>query len=278
VTKPDYTALAFPGAPEGRPYVIVNMVMSADGKVVIEGTEQGIGSKADQRLMRELRVHADVILNGAATLRASGASPRLGGDEALEQLRLARGKPRFPTSSVLSGSGDLPLDRIFFTADDFHAVVYLAGSAPADRVEAIRATGRPVVMVPTANPLQSVLGHMRKELGASLLLVEGGPTLNRQLFDLGAVDEFFLTLGPVVVGGAHGLSAVGGDGPYPRDGVRRLDLVHAIPNEETGEVYLRYRVVSPGMTDHISGQARSVAATSTAATSPASVGRNAARA
>ena len=56
--KPDYTALDFPDPPADRPYIYVNMVMSTDGKVVIEGTEQGLGSPIDQRLMRELRVSA----------------------------------------------------------------------------------------------------------------------------------------------------------------------------------------------------------------------------
>ena len=69
----------------------------------IEGTEKGIGSKTDQRLMRELRVHADVVINGAGTLRASGTSSRLG-DPALEQLRVDRGKPPAPIAAVLSAS------------------------------------------------------------------------------------------------------------------------------------------------------------------------------
>ena len=76
--KPDYTALSFPPPPADRPTVILNMVSSADGRAVIEGTERGLGSPTDQRLMRELRVHADVVLNGAGTLRASGTSSRTG--------------------------------------------------------------------------------------------------------------------------------------------------------------------------------------------------------
>jgi riboflavin biosynthesis pyrimidine reductase len=123
--KPDYTALDLPPPPAYRPYVLINMVMSADGKVVIGGTEQGLGSKTDQRLMREIRVNADMIVNGASTLRASGASPRLG-DASLEEIRLARGVTRYPIGAVISRSGELPLDRIFFTATDFDAVVYLS--------------------------------------------------------------------------------------------------------------------------------------------------------
>jgi 2,5-diamino-6-(ribosylamino)-4(3H)-pyrimidinone 5'-phosphate reductase len=238
--KPDYTSLDLPEPPPDRPYVLVNMVSSLDGKVVIEGNEQGLGSSIDKRLMRELRVNADIVMNGAGTLRASGTSSRLD-DPALEELRMSRGKPRAPLSAVISRSGDLPLHRAFFTADDFGAVLYLSGTAPPERRRAIEATGRPVIEVPTGNEVPATLRHMRHELGANVLLVEGGPALNRQLFDIGAVDEFFLTIGAVIVGGKDKLTAVEGEASYTRDTLRRLQLVAAVPNQDTNEVYLHYR-------------------------------------
>ncbi len=240
--KLDYTSLELPPPPADRPYVLVNMVMSADGKVVIEGNEKGIGSPTDQRLMREIRVNADMILNGASTLRISGTSPRLG-DTGLEELRMSRGKPRLPTSAVVSRSGNLPLDRVFFTARDFDAVVYLSSAAPKRARHAITATGRPLYEVPEGNEIPAMLRHMRHELGAEVLLVEGGPETNGQLFRLDAVDEFFLTLGPVVVGGRGTLTAVSGEAPATLGSVTRLELVSAVPNPETGELYLRYLVL-----------------------------------
>jgi len=241
MAKPDYTSLELPPAPPDRPYVLVNMVMSADGKVVVEGTEQGIGSKVDQRLMRELRVNADVVLNGASTLRASGTSSRLG-DPVLEQLRISRGKPRFPIAATISASGDLPLDRVFFTARDFDAVVYLSRSVPAQRRKAIEATGRVVVPIPARGGIAAMLEHMRKGLGAEVLLLEGGPTTNAEMFRLGFVDEYFVTVGPVIVGGEQTLTAVEGGAPFPKARLPQLELVWAVPNAATGEVYCRYRV------------------------------------
>ncbi len=240
--KPDYTALEFPPPPSAdRPYVIVNMVASVDGKVTIDGTEQGIGSPVDQRLMRELRVHADVVLDGAGTFRKSGVSPRLN-DPVLDRLRIERGKAtRMPIAATLTNSGDLALDRIFFTSPEFRAVVFAGSGVADDRLAALRATGRPVIMLPDGDHAPAMLRYMRHELDCRLLLVEGGPTINRLIFDADAVDEFFLTVGPVVVGGRHGLSAVAGSEPYSRDAVRHMRLVHAVPNEDTSEVYLRYR-------------------------------------
>jgi 5-amino-6-(5-phosphoribosylamino)uracil reductase len=239
--KPDYTSLELPDPPRDRPYVLINMVSSVDGKVVIEGTEQGIGSKVDQRLMRELRVNADMVINGASTLRASGSSPRLG-DAGLEQIRLDRGLPRFPLGATISRTGDLPLDKIFFTADDFDTVIFLSDKAPPDRRKAIAATGRRVVDLPAGREPETALRWMRNELGVRVLLVEGGPTFNAELFHRNAVDELFLTIGPVIVSGSDTLTAVEGAAPYTRDTVPRLQLLSAVPNDETDEVYLRYRV------------------------------------
>lgn len=244
--KPDYTRLDLPEPPLDRPYVLLNMVMSADGKVVIEGTEAGIGSKTDQRLMRELRVNADVVLNGANTLRASGTSSRLG-DSVLEQIRIDQGKPRSPIAAIWSRSGDLPLDRLFFTARDFDAIVYLSAAATDERHRAILATGRPVHRLAADAPdasdsVPAMLAHMRHELGAKVLLCEGGPTTNAAMFAHGLVDEFFLTLGPVIVGGRDTLTAVEGPAAFPKEFVKHLELVSAVPNRATSEVYLRYRV------------------------------------
>jgi riboflavin-specific deaminase-like protein len=245
IGKPDYTSLDLPEAPSDRPYVLINMVMSVDGKVVIEGTEKGIGSTTDQRLMRELRVNADVVMNGAGTLRASGTSSRLG-DEELEKLRLSRDKPRFPIAAVLSRSGDLPYDRLFFTARDFDAVVYLTSSTPPQRVAQARASGRPVHVLNSADHINEMLRHMRAELNASVVLLEGGPTLNAEFFARHCVDELFVTVGPVIVGGEDTLTAVEGPRGFSLEEVRRLDLVSSWTNPETSEIYTRYRLRQPG--------------------------------
>jgi riboflavin biosynthesis pyrimidine reductase len=242
---PAYRLIELPAAPPDRPYVLVNMVMSADGRTVIEDTERGLGSATDQRLMRELRSLVDVVLNGANTLRASGSSSRLN-DPSLEGRREARGRPPVPTAAVITESADLPLDRAFFTARDFPAVVYVGATAPDTRVAAIAATGRPVHRLPAEAPLRWLLAHARRELDAQALLVEGGSALNGALFDAGLVDEYFLTLAPRVVGGRDTLPAVRSDRAPSIDAVTQLALISATPNAASGELYLRYRVRRAG--------------------------------
>lgn len=239
-TRPDYVWLEFTDPPADRPFVYVNMVMAADGKVVIEGNEQGLGSPVDQRLMRELRVNADVVLNGAETLRKSGSSSRLN-DPELTAVRVARGLTPNPIAAVLTGSGDVPLDRMFFTSEEFRAVVYLGSDADPAKAEALRGTGREVVEVPASDPAPAMLRHMREELGASHVLVEGGPTLNGMLLDAGMVDEYFVTIGPRIVSGDETLTPFRSHRPSTAAQVTQLSLVSAVPNPRTSEVYLRYR-------------------------------------
>lgn len=74
----------------------------------MEGAERDLASPIDQRLNRELRVHADVALNNAGTLRASSTSSRLDADD-LEASVSRAGSREQPVSAVISRSGDLPL-------------------------------------------------------------------------------------------------------------------------------------------------------------------------
>ena len=236
----DYTTLDFPAPPDDRPYVAINMVMSADGHTVVEGSERGIGSATDQRLMRELRVHFDVVLNGAATFRASGTSARLNNPK-LEQWRIERGMTASPIAAVLTRSGNLPPERRFFTDHGFEAIIYLSSAAPGGTRERLAALGRPVVEVPEGDEVQAALQHMHTELGARRVLAEGGAVLNGALIRQNLADEYLLTLAPRIAGGATAHPAVQWPGEPTRSEIRELSLLHMIP-AETGEVFLRYRI------------------------------------
>ena len=56
----------------GRPYVIDNMVCTADGRAAIQGHAGPIGDELDRALFLRLRTQTDCILVGAGTLRVSG--------------------------------------------------------------------------------------------------------------------------------------------------------------------------------------------------------------
>src|ERR1700730_4395462 len=93
-------------ARDGRPYLALNMVATADGRAAVNGSAVGIGSAADKHLMRELRAEADVVLHGAGTVRADPLSARVP-PELVEQ-RLQRGLSAQPLGAIVTRSGNLP--------------------------------------------------------------------------------------------------------------------------------------------------------------------------
>ncbi len=235
-----YLGIDFPAAPPGRPFVYINMVASVDGKITVEGSERGLGSEADKRLFHELRAHADAVLDGANTARISGSSPVVH-DADLKQWRLDHGKRPQALGVLITASADLPLDRPFFTSDEFDAVVFVAETAPPERVTALRATRRPVHIVPAGRQaVAEMVRILHADYGVRRLLCEGGATLNAEFIRLGLADELFLTIAPKIVGGRDALTAVAGD-PYGRDDMPLLDLVSWRHHAPTGEVFTRWR-------------------------------------
>ena len=66
---------AYPGG--DTPFVRANMVASVDGAAVLEGRVGALTGPVDQDLLILLRSLSDVLLVGAATVRAEGYGPCL---------------------------------------------------------------------------------------------------------------------------------------------------------------------------------------------------------
>ncbi|TAK32094.1 MAG: RibD family protein [Chloroflexota bacterium] len=232
-----YLDLAFPYGPDERPYVVINMIATADGKATVAGRSSTIGSPLDRLMMRRIRAAADGILTGAGTLRAENIDPTLPPN--LQQRRIAQGRSPNPIAAILSGSGELPLERRFFSLAGFQRVVFVSAAAPSARIEALKAHAQVFLLDPGRPALRQVMRTFRTELGVGSLLVEGGPRLNAELIHLGYVDELFLTIAPKIVGGS-GKTITEGT-PLRDDQIRRLELVSVAT--QGSELFLRYRFV-----------------------------------
>jgi riboflavin biosynthesis pyrimidine reductase len=213
-----YERLSFAEPPGDRPTIIVNMVCTLDGRTANAGSGRALGSRTDRRVMDRIRAASNAVLIGAGTLRADS-------------------RIRFPDGllhAVVSASGDLPYDAPFFTRDPELAILFMPHRhhPPAgvrDRVTAVNVAGKNL-------PL-SAARWLRKHRDVHVLLVEGGPTVNGQLFEGGSVDELFLTVAPLVCGGAGpSILTAPAFGPGHLPGLELLALY-----EEEGELFLRYR-------------------------------------
>ncbi|MEL7156403.1 MAG: dihydrofolate reductase family protein, partial [Actinomycetota bacterium] len=56
-------------APDGRPWVLTNMIASADGATAVDGLSGQLGGPADFAVFTALRATADAIVVGASTVR-----------------------------------------------------------------------------------------------------------------------------------------------------------------------------------------------------------------
>jgi riboflavin biosynthesis pyrimidine reductase len=223
-------------APAERPYLVLNMIVSADGAATLEGRTRSLGDDVDREVFHGLRTQADCVMVGAGTARIERYG-RLVKDPARRERRRAAGLAADPLACIVSGRLDLPVD-LPLLEDHHSSVVVVTGSEgelhnPAADVTYMRTEGGSA-----ARPgLTPFLRRLRSEHGVRTVLCEGGPRLNSALLDEDLVDELFLTVAPKLAGGTPEITIVAGPTlPRPVE----LEVVNC--HEAAGSLYLRYRV------------------------------------
>jgi riboflavin-specific deaminase-like protein len=231
-----YSDLSFPRGPEDRPYVVINMITTVDGKATnLAGTVATLGSRVDRTAMRRIRVATDGVMNGAETLRRENVNPTVPEDLAL--VRRSRGLSPQPIALTITGSGNLSLERSFFTEPP-ERVVVATNSTPLERVETLSRHAKVIRAGDRRVDLPLMMRLLVEELGIRTLVVEGGPTLNSELISLGLADELFWTISPKILGGPAERTMVE-ESPLTPGERPNLELLSIHRHES--ELYLRYR-------------------------------------
>ena len=194
-------------APHGRPWVLVNMIASLDGAITIEGRSGGLGAPADKAMFSALRAVADVVLAGAGTVRAEGYGPARP-SAATRSDRRARGQDEAPRIAVVTRSLNLDVTSPLFTEGDSRPIVVTCEAAPADRRAALAEVAEVVVAGEATVDLGTALRALREQ-GAAVVTCEGGPSLNGDLLAADLIDEWALTVSPLLAGGGSLRSVVG---------------------------------------------------------------------
>jgi riboflavin biosynthesis pyrimidine reductase len=209
---------------------VCNFVSSADGKATASGRTAPLAGAGDKAAFHLLRTQVDAVLAGTGTLEIEryGAPVR---DERLERIRRNDGLPGQPLAVIISRSGQIPWDIPMFADPRSRIVVYAPEGLGLPDVAAhlIVHEGDP-----PPGELPEVLASLRRDHDVKSLLCEGGPAVFNALLAEDLVDELFLTISPVLVGGDElGITS----------GVRlqtplALTLVWAM--EHDGSLLLRY--------------------------------------
>jgi riboflavin biosynthesis pyrimidine reductase len=236
-----------------RPTVIANFVSTIDGIVALGGGRLSGGGlisgfhEPDRFVMGLLRALADVIVIGAGTLRGSSGhgwtAEHVNSEskEAFAAWRTEMGLAQHPTTMVVTGSGDIPVEHSGLNDPSIPVVIATtprgaerlrcAGLAQHVSIEPIGANG----------PLDAdALVGIAAARGARLILTEGGPHVMGEFVRGGLLDELFLTLAPQVVGrdAAGRLGLVEGLALPPAHG-RWHELVSL--RRSADHLFLRYR-------------------------------------
>lgn len=201
-------------APAGRPWLLVNMIVSLDGAVTVEDRSAGLGRPADKAMFSALRAVGDVVLAGAGTVRTEGYGPPRP-STATRAARSARGQAEAPRLAIASRSLDLDLTRPLFTDAEAPPFVLTCETAPAERRDALAEVAEVLVIGHDSVDLTAALAALG-ERGVRTVTCEGGPQLNADLVVADLVDEWALTISPLLVGGDAGRASIGGSPPEPR--------------------------------------------------------------
>jgi riboflavin-specific deaminase-like protein len=225
-----------------RPYLVLNMVSTADGRATVDGRSGPIGNKADRELFHGLRTAVDAVMAGAGTVRVERYR-RLVREESARQVRRRRGLAEEPWACIVSGRLALPED-IPILSDPAARVAIVTSSAAslpqADggaQIEYVRSREEGLLDLPSA------MSELYERFGIGTVLCEGGPHTNSQLLADGLVDELFLSLSPKLAGGDvtdEALRIVAGPSIDPP---LQMQLISAFECES--HLFLRYRVAAP---------------------------------
>ena len=216
-----YTELEFPAGSPTRPYIVLNMVATIDGKIVTgDRTEpvQDLGSDVDHATMRQIQRSVDAVLIGAGNLRST---PKMWYPPELIRF-------------VASLSGNIPPFHRFFTDAPEKAFVI----TPVTKADRFTEEVQVIAMGESEIDWDALLKTMKQDMGIQRLLLEGGSELNATLLTLNVVDEIFLTIAPKIKLRNSSLTLAGG-AALSREELLHFSLISALP--VGNEVFLRYK-------------------------------------
>jgi len=222
-----------------RPFVFINMAVTADGKTDTRARRGArISTPRDKQRVDMLRAASDAVMVGGRTLLDEDPALTVK-DEALRAGRAARGLPPNPMKvGVVTRPALDPAGR-FMTAGPAKVVIFTTQQASDEELAALTSHGAEVhVSGGRRVDLNRALETLH-ELGVRRLMVEGGGTLNFALLQLGLVDELTLFTAPLVFGGADAPTPASGEG-FEAAAALSLELVD-VERWEDGGVLLRYR-------------------------------------
>lgn len=186
-----------------RPWVLVNMIATADGSAVDpDGLSGGLGGPADKAVFSAIRGVADVVVAGAATVIAEDYGPARP-PAAIRRMRCRRGQAEAPRIAVVTASLSIDPGRRLFRESpaDAQPIVLTVERADPARRQALAAVAEVRDAGVDQVDWRRAIAVLAELTGARTVLCEGGPTTVAQLVSDDLVDELCLTVAPTMIAG-----------------------------------------------------------------------------
>jgi 5-amino-6-(5-phosphoribosylamino)uracil reductase len=226
-----------------RPHTTVVLAMSADGKIAdVARSPARFSSPADRTHLETQIALADGILFGAGTLRAYGTTLGISNPQLL-QLRQQGGVPPQPVQIVCSSWANLDPQLRFFRQRVPRWLLTTTAGATHWQKELVSGDGsfeRILVADSSTGKIDwNDALHQLRHLGIGRLAILGGGELVASLLAADLIDEIWLTLCPLILGGKTAPTPVEGEG-FSSQLAPRLELLSIQAIEQ--EVFLHYRL------------------------------------
>lgn len=224
--------------PKKRPYITVVLAMSADGKIAdFKRSPARFTSLADKVHLEQQIAASDGVLFGAGTLRAYGTTLKVC-DPLLLQQRYQQKLPPQPIQIVASRQANIdPQLRFFRQSVPRWLVTTTAGAKHWQGCPEFAQIL--VCAMPCSIEIDWVAALQQMAiLGLSRLAVLGGGQLVASLVAADLIDELWLTVCPLILGGVTAPTPVEGSG-FSSALAPRLELLSVEKLDQ--EVFLHYR-------------------------------------
>jgi 2,5-diamino-6-(ribosylamino)-4(3H)-pyrimidinone 5'-phosphate reductase len=223
-----------------RPFVFINVAVTADGKMdTFERKGAGISSDADKARVMRLRAEADAVMVGGHTL--INEDPKLTvKPESLRMERKARSLPENPIKVGITSQALPEPNGEFMTAGPARRVIFTTAQSAPEKISVLSEHGAEVYILGEKRVNLVKALETLHSLGIRRLMVEGGGTLNFELLRQGLVDELLVYMAPKIFGGKNAPTLADGEG-LPASAALSLKLLDVQPADETGGLTIRYQ-------------------------------------
>ena len=225
-----------------RPYVVINIAMSADGKISTRERRQvRISGAQDFTRVDRLKAGCDAVMVGIGTVLADDPSLTVKSEEC-RNYRRKQGWDDHPVRIVVDSTGRIPPDASILHKGVGKRVVAVSRRADATKISLLEKKATVIVAGEDEVDLFALMNELGA-MGIHRVMVEGGGTLIAGLIEAGLVNEIYTFIGNIIIGGKDAPTFTDGEGFILESAFPRLTLLEARRIERG--ILLHWQVENP---------------------------------